>query len=160
MGKETRETVKIKDNVTVTLTDVVTGKTRTFSAHNVALNWHFEVLSMWIAGVNNTGYNAVPPPSQIQYGNGTGTPSPTDTGCFSPIPNSITNLSYAQPNTPQNGTTTLVFQTPPGVITTTITEAFLRDTSGRGFAHTMFGAPFTPTSNEMITTKWEITYSN
>ena len=160
MRKEARETVKIKDNVTVALTDVVTGVTRTFSSHNTALDWHFQVLSMWLAGVNNTGYNAVPAPSQIQYDSGSGTPSVSDTGCFSPIPNSITNLSYAQANTPQNGTTTLIFQTPPGVITTTVTGALLRDTSGRAFAHTMFGAPFTPTSNEMITTKWEITYSS
>lgn len=155
----TRENVHVIDNVTVTLTDIYTGKTRTFAAHNIALNYQFEALSQWIAGVNNTGQNAVLAPTQIEYGSGAGTPAVTDTGPFTPISGSLTNLSYANANNPQNGTTTLVFQTPAGVITSTITEAFLRDTSANGWAHTMFGSSFTPSSTETITTKWELTYS-
>ena len=150
----------IKDNVTVTLTDTITGKQRTFTAHNIALDYHFVALSKWVSGLYaNVGYNNVPPPSQIEYGSGSGTPASTDTGNFTNISGSLTNLSYAQDNTPQNGTTTLVFQTAAGVVTGQITEAFLRDTSGNGFCHTLFGAPFTPSSTETITTKWELTYS-
>lgn len=154
-----RENVHIIDNVTVTLTDIHTGKKRTFSAHNIPLNYQFETISKWMAGVNNTGQNAVLPPTQIEYDSGTGTPAVTDTGPFTLISGSLTNLSYANANTPQNGTTTLVFQTAAGVITTTITGAYLRDTSGNGFAHTMFGSSFTPSATETITTKWELTYS-
>jgi len=111
-----------------------------------------------MAGTNNTGYQAVSPPTQIEYGSGTGTPAITDTGPFTLIAGSLTNLSYAQANSPQNGTTTLVFQTAAGVITTQITEAYLRDTSGNGYAHSLFGAPFTPSASETITTKWELTF--
>lgn len=155
-----RENVLILDNVETILTDIHTGKTRTFKCHNIPLNYQFQALAQWIAGVNNTGQNAVLPPTQIEYGSGTGTPAVTDTGPFTPISGSLTNLSYATANSPQNGTTTLVFQTPAGVITGTVTEAFLRDTSGNGWAHSMYGASFTPTSTETVTTKWELTYSS
>lgn len=157
--KEVRENVHIIDNVTVTLTDIHTGDTRVFSTHNIPLNYQFSAISQWIAGVNNTGYNAVVPPSQIEYGSGSGTPSVTDTGPFTAITGSLTNLNYVQANTPQNGTTTFVFQTAAGVVTGTITEAFVRDTSGNGWGHAMFSAPFTPASTETITTKYESTYS-
>lgn len=155
-----RENVKVIDNVKVTLTDTKTGKERTFTAHNIPLNYQFQALAKWIAGINNSGQNAVLPPTQIMYGSGTGTPVVSDTGPFTPIPGSLTNLSYAQANTPANGTTTLVFQTPAGIVTTQITEAFLRDVNGNGFGHLNFGSPFTPSPTETITTQWEQTFSN
>lgn len=155
-----RENVHVIDNVKVILTDIKTGKKREFKAHNIPLNYQFETLSKWISGVNNKGQNAVSPPTQIQYGSGSGTPAVTDQGPFTLINGSLTDLSYATPNSPANGTTTLVFQTAAGVITSQITEAFLRDTSGNGWAHTMFGTPFTPSSTETITTQWEQTFSN
>lgn len=159
-GNLVRENTLILDNVTCVLTDIHTGEKRTFSTHNTPLNHHFSAIASWVSGLySNIGYNNVPPPSQIQYGNGSGTPSVSDSGCFSAISGSLTNLSYAQVNTPQNGTTTLVFQTEAGVITGEVTEAFLRDTSGNGFAHAMFGTPFTPSPTENITTQWELTYS-
>lgn len=155
-----RENTLILDNVTTTLVDIATGKTRSFRAHNIPCNGQFSALSQWVSGlVGNIGYNNLPPPSQIEYGNGTGTPAVTDTGPFSLINGSLTDLSYAQANTPQLGTTTLVFQTAAGIITGQITEAFLRDTSSRPWGHLMYGAPFTPGATENITTTWEITYS-
>lgn len=154
-----RENTHVIDNVRTVLTDIITGKTRVYMTHNVPLEHHFSALSQWISGlVANIGYNNVPPPSQVEYGNGSGTPSSSDTGCFSTISGSLTNLSYAQANTPQNGTTTFVFQTPAGVVTSDVTEAFIRDTSGNGFAHTIYGASFTPSPTETITTTWEFTY--
>lgn len=142
------------------LTDIHTGKSRSFETKNIACNGQLSAISQWVAGVaSNIGYNAVSPPTQIEYGNGSGTPAITDTGCFSLISGSLTNLSYAQANTPQLGTTTLVFQTAAGVINTQITEAFLRDTGNNPWAHTLFGSPFTPSSSETITTEWQLTYT-
>jgi len=155
-----RENVHVLDNVNVMLTDIHTGAQRSFSAHNIPLNYQFQALSRWIAGVNNTGQNAVLPPSQIVYGSGSGTPEVIDPGPFTAIAGSATKLSYATANSPSNGTTTLVFQTPAGVVTTQVTEAFLEDANSNGWAHLMFGAPFTPSSTETITTQWELTYSN
>lgn len=158
--KPIRENTHIVENVTTTLTDAITGATRSFTTHNIPCNGQFSALAQWVSGlVANIGYNNVPPPSQIEYGSGTGTPQSSDTGPFTPISGSLTNLSYAQANTPQAGTTTLVFQTAAGVVTTQITEAFLRDSSGRAWGHLLYGAPFTPSSTETITTQWELTYS-
>lgn len=155
-----RENVRILNNVRTILTDSITGKTRIIEGHNIPCNGQFSALSQWVAGTaSNLGYNNVPPPSQIEYGSGSGTPAVTDTGPFTPISGSLTNLSYAQANTPQEGTTTLVFQTAAGVVTGQITEAFLRDSSDRAWGHLMFGAAFTPSSTETITTIWEETYS-
>jgi len=155
-----RENVLIVENVRTVLTDEVTGRTREFKGHNIPCNGQFSVLSQWVSGlVANIGYNDVPPPTEIEYGSGTGTPAVTDIGPFTPISGSLTSLSYALANTPQAGTTTLVFQTAAGVVTTQITEAFLRDSSGRAWGHLMYGAPFTPGSTETITTVWEETYS-
>ncbi len=156
--KKVKDKIKAVGRVTTTLTNVLTGETRVKKSHNIPLNYQFSALSRWMAGENNEGYNAIPPPSQIEYGSGSGTPAVTDTGPFTPISGSLTNLSYVQANTPASGTTTFTFQTPAGVITTQVTEAFLRDTSGNGFAHTMYGAPFTPSSSENVTTQWQITY--
>ncbi len=154
------ERVPVRGLVRVRLTDVRTGNTRTFQTSNIACNGQLSAISQWVAGTAiNLGYNAVLPPSQIEYGDGSGTPTVTDTGCFSLISGSLTNLSYAQANTPNIGATTLVFQTPAGEITTQITEAFLRDTSNNPWAHTMFSAAFTPSGSETITTEWQLTYA-
>lgn len=158
--RNTKSSISIKGDVFVTLHDENTGQERYFESHNIALNYHLSALSKWLSGVNNTGYQAVSPPSVIIYGSGTGTPQPTDTGCFSPIKNSTTNLNLALPNNPQLGSTTLIFQTPANIITQTVTEAYLMDTLGNGWAHTMFQTPFTPLPGESITLTWIITYSN
>lgn len=158
--KERVHPIIIKDNVFVTLTDIYTGKKRYFQTHNIALNYMLSTLSQWLSGVNNTGYNALIPPSRVIYGTGSGTPSPTDTGCFSPLTNSTTNLNLVLPNTPQLGSTSFVFQTPAGVITQTVTEAFLMDTNGNGWAHSMFQQPFTPLPGETVTLTWVISFSN
>lgn len=156
-----RENTLIVDNVTSVLRDIITGRERRFRAHNIPCNGQFSALSKWVSGlVSNIGYNNVPIPSQIEYGNGSGTPTVTDAGCFSLISGSLTDLSYAQANTPQLGTTTLVFQTAAGVITTEITEAFLRDTGNGAWGHLMYSAAFEPSSTETITTQWELTYSS
>ncbi|MCL6442476.1 MAG: hypothetical protein K6T83_03255 [Alicyclobacillus sp.] len=159
MKKHILEGVTVLDNVTVILTDTVTGKTRSFSSHNTPLEHAFSVFSQWSAGVNNTGQNAVPGPTMIALGSGTGTPQTSDKSLFAPIPGATASLSYAQANTPSNGTTTYVFQIAAGVVTTEVTEAFLQDVNSIGFAHTMFGTPFTPTSTETITIQWQLTFS-
>ncbi len=148
------------DNVRTILTDTKTGKIRSFSSHNISLTYLFSAFSQWMTGKNNTGYQALSPPTQIEYGSGTGTPAETDTGLFTPITGSLANLSYATANYSVTGTSLFVFNTPAGVITTEVTEALLRDISGHAWLHTMFGVPFTPSLTEIITTLWEHTVSN
>lgn len=150
--------VRVIDNVAVRLVDIHTGVERLFSSHNISLNGEFSALSQWMAGVNNTGNNPVAPPTQIQLGSGSGTPAVTDTACFTPIAGTLTTMVAAQANTPSAGTTTFTFQIAAGVVTTEVTEAFLRNTSGLGFAHTMFGTAFTPTSTETINIQWTKSY--
>lgn len=154
-----REGTIVLDNVIVTLEDIYTGEKTILGGHNIALDHEFSAISQWMAGVNNTGYQPVPPPSQIILGSGTGTPSSGDTGPFSPIPASLTNLSYVNANTPSNGTTTFVFQIAAGVVTGEVTEAWLQDTVGNGFSHIMFPSPFTPSASQAITVQWEKTYA-
>lgn len=159
-SKRVRENTKVRDNVHVVLTDIVTGKTQRITAHNIPLNHSFAVFASWYAGVNNTGQNAILPPSQIELDAGSGTVASTDTGPFVPIPNTLTSISYVQANSPVSGTTTLVFQIAAGTVTTEVTGAFLRDISGNGFAHTLFATPFTPSSTQNITIVWENTFSS
>lgn len=158
MHTKAREGVHIIDNVTVYLREP-TGEERSFSCHNIALNYGIGVFSRWIAGVNNTGQNAVLPPTKIALGSGSGTPAPTDTGLFTAISGAVASLAYATPNSPSNGTTTFVFQIGAGIVTVQVTEAFLSDITNGGFAHTMFGTPFTPSSTETITIQWEFTFA-
>ena len=155
-----RENVLIIDNITTVLTDMHTGKTRTFATHNIPLNYQFIALAKWVCGINNTGHNAVLPPTQIIYDSGSGTPAVTDTGPFTPIAGSQTKLSYATPNSPQNGTASLVFQTPAGVITTQVTGAYVEDVNSNGWGHAMYNTPFTPSSTETVTTTYEMTYNS
>ena len=145
----------VRDNVFVYLTDIHTGEvTEIESSHNIALTYMLTILPRWLAGVNNTGYNATEPPTQIELGSGAGTPQVTDTGLFTPIPAYLTSLSYVQMDTPSAGSITLVFQIPAGVVSGQVTEALLRDTSANPWSHTMFPAPFTPVSTQTITVKW------
>ena len=146
--------------MTVTLTDIHTGAERSFSSHNIGLTYLFSAFSQWYAGKNNTGYQALSSPTQIEYGSGTGIPAETDTGLFTPITGSLTNISYATANYSATGTTLFVFNTPAGVVTTQVTEAILRDKSGNPWLHSMFEVPFTPSSTEIITMQWESTIAN
>lgn len=146
--------------MTVLLKDIHTGSERSFSSHNISLNGEFSAISQWMAAVNNTGYNPVAPPSQIQLGSGSGIPAITDTSCFAPIAGTVTTMVAAQANTPSLGTTTFTFQIAAGVSAgETVTEAFLRNVNGIGFAHTMFGTAFTPTATEALNIVWTKTYS-
>ncbi len=154
-----RENAKVRDNVKVILTDIHTGERQIVTSHNIANNHAFSAFASWIGGVNNTGYNPVSPPTQIQLGSGTGTPAISDTGLFATITGTLTTLSYVQTNAPTSGTTTFVFQIAAGVVTTQVTEAILRDTSGNIFAHTMFSTPFTPSSSQNVTIQWEYSFS-
>jgi hypothetical protein len=152
-----RAGTKIIDNVSVELVDELTGEVRSFSSHNTPLSFAFSALSQWIGGKNNSGYQALLPPSQTQLGKGTGTPSVDDPGLFTPIPG-VFEASYVQQNTP-SGTTTFVFQIPAGAVTEQITEALIRDSSVNPWFHTMFPEPFTPSLTENITLQWEVTFS-
>jgi hypothetical protein len=67
-------------NITVTDADgnIVSEKT----VHNTETNYMRQAVAQWLAGVSN---GIVVPPTVIGAGNGTGTPSPTDTSLWSPI---------------------------------------------------------------------------
>lgn len=159
MQQPVREGVSILDNVTVILTDTVTGATRTISAHNTPLNGAFSLYSQWDSGTNNTGQNALTTGTIISLGSGTGTPAVTDTGLFSPIAGATASISYAQANQPSNGTTTKVWQIGAGKVTTQVTEALMSNSLGTALYHTMFSAAFTPASTETITIQWETTFA-
>lgn len=157
--KVIREGTEIKDNVTVVLTDIYTGKQRFFSEHNMPLTYAFHAFSQWIAGKNNTGYQPIYSPSKCSLGSGSGTPAKGDSGLFTPIANGTESKSYANADDPTSGTTTFVFQFPAGQITTQVTESWMSDINGNGWFHTMFNTPFTPSSSENITVKWETTFA-
>jgi len=154
-----RSGTKITDNVIVTLTDSITGKERAFSSHNLALNYANSAFAQWIGGKNNLGYQPVSPPTQIQLGSGSGTPSVTDPGLFTPIAGTLFPFSYNQQNSPVSGTTTFIFQIPSGIVSTLVTEVLFRDTSANPWFHTMLPVPFTPLITENITIQWSITFS-
>lgn len=160
LGKRIREGVSVIDNVYVTLTDILTGEeTVVAQSHNTALNYALQSIARWIGGANNSGYQAVVPPTQIELGDGSGTPSPSDAGLFSPISGTIATYSYVQLDTPSAGTTTFVFQIAAGIVTGQVTESLMRDIDGNGWYHTMFPAPFTPSNTQNITVTWETTLS-
>lgn len=154
-----REGVHVRDNVRVVLTDIHTGRQTVISSHNISTNYEFSALSQWLAGKNNTGYQPLSPPTQIQLGSGAGTPAVTDTALFSPIANTITTMSNVTAGSPTAGTSTFTFQIAAGIVTVQVTEAGLRDVSGNLWSHTMFGIPFTPSSTQTVTIQWEKTYS-
>lgn len=157
--KFVRENVRVMDNVIVTLEDIHTGNKRIVTSHNASLNYSHSALAQWVGGINNTGYQAVVPPSQIELGSGSGTPSAGDVGLFSPYSATLTPLSYVTVNSPSQGTTTFVFQIPAGKVTTQVTEALMRDVNGNNWFHTMFGTAFTPTASENLTIQWQVTFS-
>ncbi len=157
--QEIQEGMRIADNVLITLTDAVTGATRSFSSHNIALNYAFSAFAQWIAGVNNQGQNAVFAPSVVALGSGTGTPAVTDTGLFAAIAGATASLSYVQPNSPAAGTTTFVFQIAAGVVTVQVTEALMSDRNGSPWFHTNFPTPFTPAGTESVTIQWQTTFA-
>ncbi|UOF90754.1 hypothetical protein LSG31_00280 [Fodinisporobacter ferrooxydans] len=154
-----RQGVHIMDNVTVTLTDINTGEEQSFSRHNIELNYALSALSQWIAGFNNSGYQPVYPPSKCSLGSGSGTPAKTDEALFAAISNGTANVNVANANSPSSGTTTFIFQFPAGQVTTQVTEALMTDVNGNPWFHVIFGSAFTPTSTQMITVKWEVTFS-
>ena len=157
--QEIQEGIKIVENVRITLTDVVTGATRSFLSHNIALNYSFSAFSQWIAGANNQGQNAVFAPSVVALGSGTGTPAVTDTGLFAAISGATASLSYVQANSPAAGTTTFVFQIAAGIVAVQVTEALMSDRNGSPWFHTMFSAAFTPAGTESITIQWQTTFA-
>ncbi|WP_156157862.1 hypothetical protein [Gordoniibacillus kamchatkensis] len=159
MTKKFREGVHILDNVTVTLTDTITGEKTVFSCHNIELNYTLSALSQWISGKNNVGYQPVFPPSRCSLGSGSGTPAKTDTSLFTPIPNSTISMSSATPDSPAVGTTTFIFQYPAGQVTTQVTEALMSDVNGNGWFHSKFASPFTPSASQTITVQWQITFN-
>lgn len=66
---------------------------------NVVTNQALAALAQWAIGVTNVGPGAVPFPTQMQLGTGTGTPSATDTGLFAPAAGTlvaITNFTVYQ----------------------------------------------------------------
>jgi hypothetical protein len=153
-----REGIGVIDNVIVTLTDINTGEEQVFSTHNIELNYALSALSQWMAGKNNVGFQPVYPPSTCSLGNGTGVPAKTDTALFAAIAGSTVSMSYASPDTPASGTTTFVFQYPPGQVTVLIKEALMKDVNGNGWFHTNFPSPFTPSSTQTITIQWQVTF--
>ncbi len=157
--KEIREGISIVDNVIVTLTDIFTGKETIISTHNIELNYAFTAFSQWIAGINNVGYLPVYPPSKCSLGSGTGTPAKTDVALFTPIASSTVAMNGAIPNTPIAGTTTFLFQYPPGQVTTLVKEALMTDINGNPWFHTLFPSPFTPGSTQTISIQWQTTFS-
>lgn len=157
--KRILEGIGVIDNVVVTLTDINTGEEQVVSSHNIELNYALSAFSQWISGKNNLGHQPVYPPSACSLGNGTGVPAKTDTSLFAAISGSTITMSYASPNTPANGTTTFVFQYPAGQVIVEVKEALMTDVNGNGWFHTNFPTPFTPTSTQTITVKWQVTFS-
>lgn len=149
-----RSGTKIMDNVTVILTDEITGKQRIITDHNAGQPYTLSALSQWISGKNNTGYQPVFAPTKCQLGSG------GVAGTFVPIAGSLVNLNAATPNSPAPGTTTFLFQTPAGIVTTTVTQAQMTDINGNVWFLTQFPASFTPSNTENITVNWETTFSN
>ena len=96
-------------------------------------NYLLQTIIKWLTGTANSGSGALLPPTQIQLGNGTGTPTAADTGLWAPITGTLKTCDFIQPYQTYYGQYSLTYQTsdPSG----NYTEVGLLDTSGKLWAH-------------------------
>ncbi len=144
--------VTIRDNVTVTVTDAITGQIlSTTTSHNEPLAYAFNTLSQWFSGTNNTGYNALVPPTQIQLGNGTGS-------TFTPVSGTLKDISYN--NFVGGGQSQVVVQYTSTDPSGTFTQAQFRDTNGNAWFLDIFSADVTKTDTQNLTLQWDVTFQS
>lgn len=112
----------------------------------------------WLTGTNNTGYQAVPPPSTAQLGTGTCTAAPTDTGLCVPAAGTLVPVSQQGPTSsnPLVGFWIFVWGGTAGSVTGTFTEALLASAAGTPFAH-LTGLSVTLSSTTTTTLEWQWT---
>lgn len=116
-------------------------------------------IAQWLAGINNTGYNPVECPFYMELGTGSGTTTINDTGLFVPVAATLQKCSYSVAS---SGVVTLVCPYVGTSITAgTYTEAMLRDSNSKLFAHkaSTIGVPLSiqVVEGQTTTLNWELT---
>lgn len=144
--------IAIRDNVHLTVTDAASGRiVQRVSGHNTALSFSLDAFMQWLAGANNTGYNALIAPTQMELGDGTG-------ATFTPVAGTLKTISYTryQGSGQMIAVAQWVASDPAG----TFTQYQWQDVSGNPW---FFFAPATAvskTSAQNLTLQWTVTATN
>ena len=120
---------------------------------NQQTDWAASSVAQWYAGVNNTGYNPVSPPSHMQLGTGSGMPNHTDNALFAAAP--ATNQKCSTTSAGGNQATLVCQYYGTSANAGTYTEVGLIDSSGHLFGHLM--ASISIQLNLSTTVTWVVT---
>ncbi len=145
--------IAIRDNVIVTLEDVITGEKQVYTQHNTVESYALDALAQWLAGVNNTGYNPVAWPTQMQLGIGSGT-------TFVSVSGTLKTISYAQWQGPGSGQMQAVCQWVESDPSGTFTQAQWLDTNLNPWFFVNFSDPISKSSTQNLTLQWTVTFAN
>lgn len=125
---------------------------------NQITNGGASALAAWLTGSPNRGNasQALPYPAYMELGDGSGTPTASDTGLFSPSTATYIHVSQAAPSAsnPLIAEWTAVWG--PSYGPYSATEVGLFSKSGTLFAHLMATIDLTTTSSTAVTWQWQL----
>lgn len=142
--------------LSVILTDQ-NGEKRTINLGGNTLCQQFlNDVAAWSVGQNNTGQNAISPPTQFILGTGTGTVNVGDKALFTPA--TATQVSI---NTRSSSANIATFTTSyaTGALNGTYTEAGMLDASGNLMAHIVFQTAVSVANTESASFIWTNTWN-
>lgn len=115
-------------------------------------NYLLQTIVKWLTGTANSGQGALLPPTQIQLGSGTGIPTASDTGLWSPIAGTLKTCDFIQPYQSYYGQYSVTYQTtdPSG----NYTEIGLFDANGNLWAHVSVND--NKSSSQLYSVQWLI----